>query len=352
MYELIFKHLIFLYSIIIMSEVLFSKSIDKILEKMDFSCLGKSVAIKLHFGEKGCDTYIKPELVKQVYDHVVAMGSKATLVDCNVLYRGSRTNSTDHIQTAKEHGFTFAPINILDGEDGSEYIEVSISNGLVKTVKLGKGLEKYDSMIVLTHFKGHLCGYGGAFKNIGMGLGSRAGKLQMHSNVNPSVNEDICTGCGVCQEHCNFNAISIKEGKARIDPKKCAGCAMCIAVCPQKAVQVPWNGSTNEELCKKIVDYSEGVMKTIGKNNMIFINVLQDITERCDCVNEKQQPMMKDVGILTSEDPVAIDQASLDMVNKESNGAFDKINECDNYIQVKYAEEKGLGSRKYKLTRC
>lgn len=325
-----------------MEKIYLSKNIKKILDELDYLKLGSNVGIKLHFGEKGCKTYINPKLVKKVYDKIKSLGKKVTLIECNVLYRGSRTNTTDHLATAKEHGFDFAPIDILDGEKGEEFINVSLEKGLVKNVKLGKGLKKYDSMIVLTHFKGHeMAGFGGAFKNIGMGLGSRAGKLQMHSEISPFVNIERCTGCETCIKHCNANAISLINEKAKIDQEKCEGCAMCIAVCPEKAVKVPWGGSTSEQLQKKIIDYSKGVMKLM-KNKIIFINVLKNITENCDCMDYEQEPIMKDIGILMGDGIVAIDKASLDLI-KEMGKDF------GGEVQVEYAVEKGLGSKDYRI---
>lgn len=342
-----------------MNEVYFSKELDKILENVDFSNLGNNVAIKVHFGEKGCETYLSPLIVKKVYDKVISLGNKpsslssdnekkAALVECNVLYRGSRTNATDHTKTAMLHGFDFAPIDILDGEMGNEDIDVKVENGIVSNAKLGAGLKKYDSLIVLTHFKGHMMsGFGGAIKNIGMGLGSRAGKLAMHSNLKPSVNAEKCISCGKCIDNCDVKAISFDNGRAKINDKICIGCAMCIAVCPQGAVSVPWRGGTSEELQKKMVDYASAVLKVIP--NTIFINFLVNITKDCDCVNVKQKPLMKDIGILYSKDIVAIDKASFDLADKESEGSFNKINEVDKTIQIDYAFSKGMGEKKYKL---
>lgn len=299
-----------------MEKIYLSKDIEKILGKIDYTRLGKEVAIKLHFGEKGSETYINPDLVKAVYDKIISLGKKASLIECNVLYRGSRTNTTDHLATAKEHGFDFAPINILDGENGQEYLEVDI-DGLIKKAKLGKGLQNYDSMIVISHLTGHMmAGFGGALKNIGMGLGSRAGKLQMHSEISPSVNIERCTGCETCIEYCNADAISLVNGKANIDQKKCEGCVMCIAVCPQRAVKIPWDSSTASDLQKKMVDYVDAVFKIISKDRMIFINVLENITKECDCFGIIQEPIMEDIGILTGNDIVAIDKASSDLVKE------------------------------------
>lgn len=330
-----------------MAKVYLSKKIEKILEKIDYSRLGEKVAIKLHFGEKGCVTYTNPELAKKVYDKIKSLGKEAVLVECNVLYRGSRTNTSDHLQTAREHNFE-GDVEILDGEKGEEFLEAELDKGEVKKVKLGKGLENYDSMIVLSHFKGHImAGFGGAIKNLGMGLASRAGKLQMHSDVSPAVGSK-CTACGTCIENCNTNAISLVDGKAKINNEKCEGCAMCIAVCPQEAINIPWGSSTYEQLQKKVVDYTQGVFKIIPEEKMIFINVLENITKDCDCFNKIQKPITEDIGILAGEDIVAIDKASLDLVNKKTENKFEKLNPSG-ITQLDYAEEKGLGSQEYEI---
>jgi uncharacterized protein len=323
-----------------MSKVYFSKDLEKIIEKIDFSKLGEKVAIKIHFGEEGCVTYINPDLVRKIYEKITALGKEATLIECNVLYKGTRTTKADHLKTARNHGFDM-PIDILDGEDGSEFTEI-------EGCKIGKGIEKYDSLLVFSHFKGHMAaGFGGALKNIGMGLGSRAGKLDMHSKVNPSIEADKCIGCGVCIENCNAGAISLENGKAAINSEKCEGCAMCIAVCENKAVRVPWQGRTAEDLQKRIADYSKAVLSLFP--NAVFVSALKNITEGCDCMGHAQKPMMEDVGVLFSDDIVAIDQAGLDLAEKNSNGKFSKINSIDKKKQIEFAENLGLGSSDYEL---
>jgi len=323
-----------------MKKVFLSKDIEKILDKLDFSKLGKKVGIKLHFGERGCVTYINPELVKKVYDKI-AESREIALIESNVLYRGSRTKKQEHIETAREHGFK-GEIDILDGEKGEEFVEVDIGT---RKVKLGKGIQKYDSLIVLSHFKGHMmAGFGGAFKNMGMGIASRAGKLDMHSSISPSVNKDKCIGCRTCIENCNANAIDLVNGKAEINSEKCEGCAMCIEVCPQRAVEVPWHGATKKGLQEGIVEYSKGVIR-LFKDKIIYINVLENVTKECDCFGIVQKPIIDDVGILLGYDPVAIDKASFDLANKQG---FDKLADADAF-QTEYAEKIGLGSRDYDL---
>ncbi len=324
-----------------MDNVNFSKNIKPILDSIDYSKLGQKVAIKVHFGEKGCDTYLDPEIVRQVYKKIESLDKKPTLVECNVLYKGSRTNTTDHLKTAKEHGFTDMDIEILDGKKGEKFVEI---NGC----KLGAGIKNYDSLIVLSHFKGHSsAGFGAAIKNIGMGFGSRAGKLHMHSQVSPSIDSEQCIGCGLCVKNCDFDAITITDGKAKIDPDKCQGCAMCISVCPHHAAKVPWGGGTNDYLQEMIAKYAAAVLSLFP--NPIFINVLKNITPVCDCFGGKQIPMMDDIGILSSTNISAIDQASLDLADKFSHHKFDKINEVNKANQIKFAQELNLGSNDYKL---
>lgn len=324
------------------TKVFFSQSLEKILENLDFSKLGNKIALKVHFGERGCETYISPELVKKVYDKVSGLGKNVTLVECNVLYKGSRTDAKSHIETARSHGFDM-PIEILDGEFGKDSVEIS-------GCKIGKGIEDYDSLIVLTHFKGHMmAGFGGSIKNLGMGLGSRAGKLDMHSTVKPFVNQKKCVGCGVCVKNCNAEAIYFNEGKAEVDESKCVGCAMCIAVCESGAVNVPWQGGTSERLQKKMAQYCAAILSKFPQ--VVFINVLHNITEECDCMGIKQEPMMADVGILASHDIVAVDKASLDIANEYSKNKFSKINSVDKNNQIKVAEEIGLGKADYELVK-
>lgn len=323
-----------------MSKVYFSKELDKVLDQTDFSKLGQKVAIKVHFGEKGCNTYLDPELVRNVYKRIEALGKEPTLVECNVLYKGSRTNSTDHIKTAKEHGFSDMEIDILDGEEGDEFLEVD-------GCKVGKGIEKYNSLVAVSHFKGHeAAGFGGSIKNLGMGLGSRAGKLDMHSAVQPIVSSG-CTGCGACVNCCNTKAISIVEGKAVIDEELCEGCAMCIAVCPCGAMQIPWGGRSAGELQKRIAEYTAAIVGLFS--DVFYINVLEKITKQCDCVGIEQEPFMEDVGILSSDDIVAIDQASLDLADRISEGKFKEINSVDNDRQIEELEKLGVGDKKYEL---
>jgi uncharacterized protein len=323
-----------------MATVYFSERLDMLLGKTDLSKLGKRVAIKVHFGERGCTTFVPAEQVRKVYELVRASGRTPTLVESNVLYKGSRTTSKDHLKVAREHGFGDMDIDICDGEHGQEVIEYD-------GCKFGRGIDKYDSLIVFSHFKGHVAaGFGAAIKNLSMGLASRAGKLDMHSKVKPSISDD-CIGCGICAENCNADAISMDTGKAVIDQEKCEGCAMCIAFCANGSVQIPWRGRTAEGLQTRMAEYAAAIQKRFS--GIIYINALINITKDCDCMGKSQKPVMQDVGYLLSTDMLAIDAASLDLAERHSGGSFGRVNSVDNAKQIEAGERLGLGEKEYDL---
>ncbi len=298
-----------------------------------------SVALKLHFGERKSDTHLDPGFVETLYKKIPA--EQKCLMDCTVLYKGDRSFADTHKEVAKDNGFNFGNIVIADGQNGTEENKISIENGkYFEDVKIGKKLENYSSLLVVTHFTGHVAnGIGGALKNVGMGLGSKGGKLEMHNAFNLEVNKSMCTGCKTCILNCPEDAISIKNGKAEIDHEKCIGCGQCISVCPENAVKIPWGDSSSIELQEKIAEYAEGALKD---KKCLFITVLKDITRDCDCTNRKQEKIIEDIGVLVSEDPVAIDQAAVDLV--EEKGFKSRI---DYSRQISHAEKIGMGKREY-----
>lgn len=301
------------------------------------------VAIKMHFGEKESETHLNPLLVEPIYQKINGITSKAVLMDCNVLYKGDRSIGSSHQKLARENGFDFADIKIADGEKGEDELEIEVNKKHFEKVKVGKELENYNYLFSLAHLTGHeAAGYGGALKNVGMGLGSKAGKLEMHEAFNLEVNREECRACGTCIKECPAEAIEYVDNKAKIDKEKCIGCGICIAVCPFEAIQIPWGDASSRTLQERIVETAYGVLKR--KEKSLFTNVLYDITPECDCVNEKQECIVEDKGILMSEDIVSIDQASLDLVGKQNLPG-----DPDPEIQVKYAEEIGLGEREYEL---
>lgn len=301
------------------------------------------LAIKIHFGERESDTHLDPGFVKNVFQEIENEVSDCVLMDCNVLYKGERSKASSHKKLAVDNGFDFAPIVIADGERGENELRINSNGKHFDTVKVGAGLKNYNSLLVISHFTGHVAaGIGGALKNVGMGLGSKAGKLAMHDAFELRINSRLCRVCGACIEHCPDDAIEILSDSASIDHDKCIGCGRCIAECPVSAVKIPWSGASSRELQERIVEYASGVL---DEKKAYFINVLVNVTKECDCINRKQNAIVEAIGILASEDPVAIDQASLDLVGEEKF----RSRSIDPSIQIKYAEELGLGSRKYKL---
>lgn len=323
------------------------------------------LAVKMHFGERGNTNYIRPIYVRVALDEFKAKGCIPFLTDTNTLYVGSRTNSPDHIKTAVENGFSYAsmgvPIVIADGLKGGNYEPVSIRGKLFDEVKIASDIARADAMLVLTHVKGHeLTGMGGALKNIGMGGGSRAGKMDMHADVRPRVSE-ACIGCGKCTQWCQVKAIKLKGKKASIDHEVCVGCAECIAVCPVSAIKINWKWDGGF-VQKRMVEYAAGALKG-KKRKVAYINFVMDISPQCDCYHFSDASIVPDVGILISKDPVAIDRASADLINrqegirgtavKKHKAGADKLRdvnpEVDWTVQIKYAEKMRLGISKYKL---
>ena len=233
------------------------------MDQIDFD--GKFTAIKLHFGELGNLAFLRPNYSKVVADFVKELGGRPFLTDCNTLYVGSRKNALDHMDTAMENGFsplsTGCQIIIADGLKGTDDVYVPVDGEYVKEAKIGRAVMDADIFISLNHFKGHEgTGFGGALKNIGMGCGSRAGKMEMHSAGKPYVDQDKCIGCAICQKNCAHDAITIENRKASIDHSKCVGCGRCIGACPKDATR-PAEDESNDILNRKIAEYSLAVVQ-------------------------------------------------------------------------------------------
>jgi uncharacterized protein len=334
------------------------------------------VAIKLHFGEKGNTAYVRPIFLRRVADRVKQYKGKPFLTDTNTLYTGARSEAVSHLNTAVENGFAEsvinAPILIADGLRGNSGMKVRIDKPIFKTVSIAREIYMTDALIAVTHFKGHeLSGFGGALKNLGMGCASREGKLSQHSTISPQVDGKACKGCETCLSWCAQEAISMlplksgvetKHSIALIDPKKCVGCGECILTCPSGAIQIQWNESI-PIFQKKMVEHAYGAVQK-KKGKVLYLNFLTQISPACDCYGYSDAPIVNDIGILSSEDPVAIDQASVDLVNGEAGNRSSKLQknwnpgedkfravypEVDWNIQLAYAEEIGMGTRKYEL---
>jgi len=328
---------------------------------------GDLVALKIHFGERGGDAYVNPVFVRQVVDRLHALGARPFLTDTATLYRGSRSNAVDHMTLAYEHGFSFAtvnaPIYIADGLDGRRGVTIAIEGRHFRTVSIASGIADADAMIALSHFKGHeVAGFGGAIKNLAMGCATRAGKRQQHA-ARPMVLAQNCEGCGRCISICPVGALSLgADGRARIDPELCIGCFDCLNHCRSGGIEIDWETDLSQFL-ERMAEYALGAVHT-KPQKVGFLNFLLAITPDCDCVPWSDAPIVPDIGILASRDPVAIDAASFDLVNRqmgfpgsllETNLAAgeDKFQGLrrmtDSGQLLRYAEAIGLGSRQYEL---
>lgn len=339
------------------------------MDQIDFE--GKFVAIKIHFGEPGNLAYLRPNYAKAVADYIKARGGKPFLTDCNTLYPGRRKNALEHLETAWENGFTplsaGCPVIIADGLKGTDETLVPVHNGVrVKEAKIGHAIMDADIVISLNHFKGHeMAGFGGALKNLGMGCGSRAGKMEQHNHGKPVVDSALCRNCKLCARQCAQSAISYDTGKAYIDHSKCVGCGRCIGGCNFDAIS-PSDGSSAEDLNYKMAEYAQAVC--YGRPNF-HINLVMDISPNCDCHGENDVAILPDVGMFASFDPVALDQACADaclrqkpMPNSQLSDNMAKPHFHDYHDHFKnstpesewkscleHAEAIGLGSRTYEL---
>lgn len=342
---------------------------------------GGLTAIKIHFGEKGNTAYVRPVYARLFVDAIRAAGGKPFLTDANTLYVGTRSDAAGHLTTATENGFAYsvvgAPLVIADGLKGNSARAVKIDTPECDEAYIGEAVVEADALVSVAHFKGHeLSGFGGAIKNLGMGAASRHGKLFQHSNITPAIAADKCVSCGDCLKRCPVGAIKFTkrgddepaplgshnpEVKATKDPEKCIGCGDCILACPQHAIQIQWNAEIPQFL-RRMAAYTKGVIQ--GKEErLVCFNFIVDVSPACDCYPYQDAPVVGDIGIVASTDPVAIDQASLDLVNKahglgtcpeaarQSGG--DKFKalypHVEHTIQLSHAEELGLGSRRYEL---
>ena len=325
------------------------------------------VAVKLHFGESGNTAYIRPVFVRQIVQAIKSAGGDPFLTDANTLYAGSRGDAPHHITTAISNGFAYsvvdAPIVIADGLRGRSEIEVEINQKRFGSVYIGTEIIQADALISVAHFKGHeLSGFGGAIKNIGMGCASRRSKMAQHSDVAPKIKKKNCIGCGECADHCAQSAIEMIDDKAEIYRAKCIGCGECILICENNAIQIQWSQS-GPVFMECMVEYTKGVLQNkAGKCH--FINFINHVTPACDCAPYSDAPIVRDIGIAASSDPVALDQACVDLVNQQpglpdscleshSEPGADKFKgvypNIEWALQLEYAEKIGLGTRRYEL---
>ncbi|MDR2176276.1 MAG: DUF362 domain-containing protein [Synergistaceae bacterium] len=334
------------------------------IEQIDFR--KKFAAVKIHFGEPGNLSFLRPNFAKTVADRIKALGGMPFLTDCNTLYVGRRNNALVHLDAACENGYspfsTGCQIIIADGLKGTDEADVPVEGGVyVKSAKIGRAIMDADVVVSLNHFKGHeLTGFGGAIKNVGMGSGSRAGKMLMHNEGKPEVREKDCVCCKRCAEFCAQAAIGFASGKARIDHGRCVGCGRCIGSCNFNAIRNP-NWTSNDVLNCKMAEYAKAVL--YGRPSF-HINVVNQVSPYCDCHGENDAAVVPDIGIFAGFDPVALDKACIDAVNSAPAITTSVLSErehthddhftdihptTDWRVQIDHAVKLGLGRSEYEL---
>ncbi len=338
------------------------------IDSIDFQ--NKIVALKIHFGEPGNLSYLRPNYAARIVRMLKAREAIPFLTDCNTLYSGRRSNAPSHLEVAFENGFnpmaTDCPVIIGDGLRGNDFTEIPLEMEYSTTAKIGSAIAAADIIISLNHFKGHeMTGFGGALKNLGMGCASVGGKLYLHSGASPEIYEPNCTGCKVCEKFCAWEAIAVDDDKiAHIDYSKCVGCGQCVAVCQYDSARVVWE-SSSEKVCKRVAEYSYAVVKD---KPAFHINFMMNISPDCDCWGYNDYPLVPDIGIAASFDPVALDKACADMVMAAPALPGSKIRidhthgdlsgedkfslaHPDTFWQsgLEHAEKIGLGNMKYEL---
>ncbi|MGI6118120.1 MAG: DUF362 domain-containing protein [Bilifractor sp.] len=331
----------------------------------------KFVAIKMHFGELGNVAFLRPNYARAIVELVREKNGLPFLTDCNTLYPGSRKNALEHLDCANLNGFnpisTGCQIIIADGLRGTDDIEVPVPGGeYCKTAFIGHAIMDADIVISLSHFKGHeMAGFGGAIKNLGMGCGSRAGKMHQHDSGKPRIIEENCRCCRRCAKECGSDAISYDSGKARIDYDLCKGCGRCIGACSFNAIE-NGNWDAPQLLGKKMAEYSAAVC---AGRPTFHVSLIMDVSPNCDCHSENDAPIIPDIGMAASFDPVALDQACSDLCNQatpfENSMVGDHMKREDFHDSgdlwhnthhivdweacLSHAEKIGLGTRKYEL---
>ena len=326
----------------------------------------KFVAIKVHFGEYGNLAYLRPNYVKVIADFVRSKGGIPFATDCNTLYVGMRKNAVEHLENAALNGFnptsTGCQIIIGDGLKGTDDVELPVDGQYVKTAKIGRSIADADFLITLNHFKCHeITGIGGALKNLGMGCASRRGKMELHTSGKPSVEGDKCRNCKKCAKVCAQDAFVFGK-TASIDQSKCAGCGRCIGACPFDAIVSQYDEKM-EIVNAKIVEYSKAIADAIPS---FHVTVLADVSPFCDCDHGNDSPVVPDIGVFAGFDPLAIDQACVDAVNKapiiensfigkhaHDDGEHDIAHlvspDSDWEAGFAHAEKIGVGTRDYRL---
>ncbi len=308
------------------------------------------IALKVHFGEDKCTTFIKPPIFQKLAQELKRK-NYVSLVETNTLYYGRRMFAPGHIELAHQHGFgkLGLPIIIMDGLRGEYSFGLEAGLNHFKSLSLAGMLPHWDWMIFLSHLKGHmLSGFGGSLKNMGMGCASKEGKIKQHCLISPSINDKKCQRCRICIKICPAGAIKEDEGRLYIDSSLCTGCAQCLAYCRFKAIKINWSEDTSI-FQERLIEYAWGVKKVL--KNSFYVNFLLSITKECDCMSKEEKGVIPDIGIMASFDPLALDKASVDMINKESGKDLfrELYPEVDYKIQWDYAQQLGIGNLTYHI---
>jgi hypothetical protein len=325
---------------------------------------GELVAIKFHPGDYGNTTHVRPVVIRAIVDVVKEEGGEPFLTESTVLYKSKRFDGRGVVEVAAMNGFTHAsmgaPFIVADGIRGDDGVVVEVGGKEIDEVEVASACAKADYMIVVSHGKGHpASGFGGAVKHLGMGCLTKSGKRKVHVVCQPVVDVEKCTGCGKCVEACPWDAIHVVNQKAEIDREKCAGEMSCASACPEGAISEP--AGSREKMQMRLGEASLAPIKVLNKN-ITYINWVYQITAGCDCFKFSNTPMTEDVGILFSHDPVAIDCATIDLINEKMflheyqnvNKLRDKLEgvwEVSPWIHIESAEKLGAGSSKYVLTK-
>lgn len=349
------------------------KKLDRLLRASGMTGLdlkGKFTALKIHFGEPGNMAFVRPPYVQVISRLVRELGGKPFLTDANTMYSGARADAYDHIRSALENGFsrdaTGCDIIIADGLKGGDFAELPVKGGIhCESAMIGGAVADADAVVSINHFKGHeLVGFGGAIKNLGMGCASRAGKRYLHEVSHPGIRGEACIGCGECVENCAAEAVTLNaEGKAEIDHDVCTGCCQCVAVCEHGAARAS-EGSASRVCGERIAEYTQAILA--GKP-AFHVSFIMNVSPNCDCWNMNDAPVVPDIGIFASMDPVALDQACVDAVNAAPHiqgtaltdarygGSGEKFGhihaDTDWAATLDHAEKMGIGTRLYDLVK-
>jgi uncharacterized protein len=349
---------------------IFSKT-KKLFKKAEFGARIADrdfVAIKTHFGEYGNLAYIPAPVLKVMVDLVKEHGGRPFITDTNTLYRGSRSNAVDHLGNAVMNGFAMeaagAPVIIADGLRGNDFRIIPCNLKHYSELRIASAIHDADAVLVVSHVKGHeLYGIGGAMKNVAMGCVPPSGKQTIHSDMKPVVKEALCTSCGSCIKRCPVDAISYNEKKkAFVNHEKCISCGECTVICSFDAIPVVWV-TDHKPLHERTAEYVKGLMDA-KPGKWMFLNYIMNVSPQCDCYYWNDAPIVPNLGILASSDPVALDRASADLINGATalpgskihgkTGGKDNLRtlyDLDWEYLMSYAESIGAGSTRYELVK-